>query len=109
MKTSHKIICLYRTPEHKGIPVHGLYCTWKTFSLLYGRSTVNPVCCDAAYDSCGPLSYAPHADQHPSGEPTNRVRHGYPVGSVTKKVVLLPTEPIIQGGCLLLFNLYLMH
>jgi len=26
---------------------------------------------------------------------------GYPVGPVTKKVVFLPTEPIIRGGCLI--------
>ena len=38
----------------KEIPVHGLYNTWKTFSLLYRPSTVNPVCCDAGYDSCAP-------------------------------------------------------
>ena len=29
---------------------------------------------------------------------------GYPVGPVTKKVVFLPTEPTIGGGCLLLFR-----
>jgi len=33
---------------------------------------------------------------------------GYPVGSY-KKVVLLPTEPTIPGGCLLLFKLSLFY
>ena len=47
--------------EHnvKAIPVHGLYNTWKTFSLLYGPSTVNSVCCDAAFQSFGLSSRAP--------------------------------------------------
>ena len=53
------------------ILLHGLYNTWKTFSLLCKPSTVNPLCCDAAYDSCGASSCAPHADQHPPGKLAN--------------------------------------
>ena len=34
---------------------------------------------------------------------------GYPVGPVTKKVVFLPTEPTIGGGCLLSFRLALCY
>ena len=62
--------------EHnvKAIPVHGLYSTWKTFSLLYGPSTVSPVCCDAAFENCGLSSYVPCADRHPPGEPANQAR-----------------------------------
>jgi hypothetical protein len=40
----------------KEVPVCVLYNSWKTFSLLYRPSTVNPVCRDAAYDRCRPLS-----------------------------------------------------
>jgi hypothetical protein len=63
------------------------------------------MCHDAAYDSCGPFAYATQADQH---MPVKRVV-GYPVGSVTKKVVLLPAELTIQGGCFLLFKLALCY
>ena len=55
----------------KEILLHGFYNTWKTFSLLYKPSTVNPLCRDAAYDSCGE-SCAPHADQHLPGKLANR-------------------------------------
>jgi len=34
---------------------------------------------------------------------------GYLVGPVTKKVVFLPTEPTIGGGCLLSFQLALCY
>jgi len=53
----------------KEILLRGLYNSWKTLALLCGPSTVNPVCHDAAYESCGPLSYAPRTDQHPTCEP----------------------------------------
>jgi len=46
----------------------GLYNAWKTFSLLYRPSTVNPVCRDAAYNSCGLSSRAAHSDQQLPGE-----------------------------------------
>ena len=60
--------------EHnvKEIPVHGLYNTWKIFSLLYEPSTDNPVCCDAAFESCGLSSDVPCTDQHPQGETANQ-------------------------------------
>jgi len=58
----------------KKILHHGLYNSWKTFTLLYRPSTVNPLWLDAAYDSCGASSCAPHADQHPPGKPTNRLK-----------------------------------
>jgi len=51
----------------KLILLHGLYSTWKTFSLLYNPRTVNPLCCDAAYDRCGASSCVPHTDQHLPG------------------------------------------
>ena len=72
--------------EHsvKEIPVHGLYNTWKTFSLVYGPSTVNPVCYDAAFESCGLSSYVRRADRHSPGEPAIKPSVGYPVGSFTK-------------------------
>ena len=85
----------------KVILLHGLYNTWKTFTLLYGPSTVNPLCCDAAYDSCGASSCAPHADQYPAVKPANRAQC-CSVCPVTKKVVILPMESTIWGGFLLL-------
>ena len=56
----------------KEILVHGLYNSWKTFSLLYRPSTVHPLCHDAAYESCGASLCVPHAYQHPSVKPANR-------------------------------------
>jgi hypothetical protein len=79
----------------KEIPVQGFYNTWKTVSLLYGPSTVIPVCHDTTYDSCGP-SYAPHADRHPPGKPSNQAQHWLSCRLCYKKVVLLPTEPTIE-------------
>jgi len=61
-----------------------LYSSWKTFSLLYEPSTVNPVSREAAYNSCEPLSDAPHADQHLPGEPASGTQLGYPVGCYQK-------------------------
>jgi len=58
----------------KEILLHGLYNMWKTFSFLYWPSIVNPVCCDAAYDSCGASSCAPHADQHLPGKTASRAQ-----------------------------------
>ena len=58
----------------KKILLHGLYNSWKTFTLLYRPSTVNPLCCDASYKSCGVSSCAPHAYQHPSVKPANLAR-----------------------------------
>jgi len=81
---------------------------WKTFSLFYKPSTVNRLCCDAAYDSCGE-SCAPHADQHPPGKHANQTccllsfRSCY-----KKKLVFLPTEPTILGGFLLSLRLTLL-
>jgi len=97
--------------EHnvKEIPVHGLYNTWKTFSLLYGPSTVNPVCCDAAFESCGLSSYVPRADRHTPGEPANQTQCWLSCRLCYKKLVLLPADPTIQGGCLLLFKLALCY
>ena len=66
---------------------HGLYNTWKTFSHLYWPSTVNSLCCDAAYDSRRASLCAPHADQHRLVNPPIERNIGYPVGPVTKKVV----------------------
>ena len=57
----------------KEILLHGLYNTWKT-SLLYKPSTVNPLCCDAAFDSCGASSRVHHTDQHLLGKPANRTQ-----------------------------------
>jgi hypothetical protein len=62
-----------------------LYNSWKTFWLLYGPSKVNSVFHDAAYDSCGPLWYAPRPNKHPACEPNNQAERGYFVGSITKK------------------------
>ena len=56
----------------KEIPLHGLYNSWKTFSLFYRPSTVHPLCLDAAYESYGAWSYTPHAYQNPSVKPANR-------------------------------------
>ena len=79
----------------KEFPVHGLYNMWKTFSLLYRPSTVNPVCHDAAYNSSGLSSCVPHTDQHPLGEPANQARCWLSCRLSYKKLVLLPTEPTI--------------
>jgi hypothetical protein len=57
--------------------------------VLYRLSTVNPVYRDAAYDSCGASSCAPHANQHLPGKHPVKRDFGYPIGSVTKKVVFL--------------------
>ena len=89
----------------KEIPPHGLYSMWKTFSLLYSPSTVNALCHDAAYDSCGPSSCVPHTDQHPPGKPTNRTQCWLSFRPCYKKVVFLPTKPTIWGGFLLSFRL----
>jgi hypothetical protein len=89
----------------KEIPVRGLYNTWKTFSLLYRLSTVNTVCCDTAYNSCEASSCAPRPDRHPPGEFANRAHRWLSCRLCYKKVVLLPIEPTIRGGCPLLFNL----
>jgi len=40
----------------------GLYNMWQTYLQLFRPSTVNPVCRDAAYNSCGPSSCAPRTD-----------------------------------------------
>jgi len=58
------------------------------FSLLYEPSIVNPLCRDAAYDSCEPLSDVPHADQHPPGEPASGTQLSYPVGCYQKSCFL---------------------
>ena len=58
----------------KEILLHGLYSSWKTFTLLYRLSTVHSLCHDAAYKSCGASSRAPHAYQHPPVKPANRAR-----------------------------------
>ena len=58
----------------KEILVHGLYNSWKTFTLLYRPSTVHPLCHDAAYESCGASLLAPHAYQHPSVKPASQAR-----------------------------------
>jgi len=58
----------------KEILLHGLYNSWKTFSLLYMPSTVHPLCHGAAYESCGASSCAPHAYQNPSVKPANRAQ-----------------------------------
>ena len=58
----------------KKILLHGLYNSWKTFTLLYRPITVHPLCCDAAYKSCGASSHAPHAYQHPPVKPANQAR-----------------------------------
>jgi hypothetical protein len=59
----------------KEILHHGLCNPWKTFSLLYRPSTVNPVCHYAPYNSCGLSSCSACVDQLTPGEPTNRARH----------------------------------
>jgi hypothetical protein len=53
---------------------------WKNFSLLYRPNTINPVCHDTAYDSCGSVLTNPHLDNPPI-EPD----FGYPVGKKKKK------------------------
>ena len=58
----------------KKILHHGLYNSWKTFTLLYRPSTVHPLCCDTAYKNCGVSSFAPHAYKHPPVKPANRAR-----------------------------------
>jgi len=68
----------------KDILLHDLYSMWKTFSLLYKLSTVNPLCCGAAYDSCGASLRLPHTDQHLPVNPSIARNFGYPVGLVTK-------------------------
>ena len=94
----------------KEILLHGLYNTWKTFSLLYKPSTVNPLCCDAASDSCG-ASRPTLTSTHFLNLPIER-GVGYPLGPVTKRGVFLPTESnhwrislIIKVGSLLLCTL----
>ena len=61
---------------------------WKTFSLFYKPSTVNRLCCDAAYDSCGE-SCAPHADQHPPGKHANQTCCLLSFRSCYKKICFL--------------------
>ena len=56
----------------KEILLHGLYNSWKVFTLLFRPSTVHPLCHDAAYESCGASSFAPHAYQHLPVKPANR-------------------------------------
>ena len=82
---------------------------WKKFSLLYWPSTVNPLCADAAYDSCGTSSCVPTLTNTRLLNPPIERNVGYPVGRVTKMVVFLPAEPTIGGGCLLSFRLSLSY
>ena len=71
---------------------------WKIFSLLYSPNTVNPLCHNAAYDSCGSSSCVPHTDQHPPCKPTNRAQCWLSCRPCYKKMVFLPTKPTIRGG-----------
>ena len=93
----------------KEILVHSLYNSWKTFLLLFRPSTLHPLCHDAAYESCGASSCAPHAYQHLSVKPTNRARCCLSCMPCTKKVVFLPTEATIRGGFLLSLRLALCY
>ena len=58
----------------KEILLHGLYNSWKTFTLFYRPNAVHPLCHGAAYKSCGASSGAPHAYQHPSVKSAVRAR-----------------------------------
>jgi hypothetical protein len=69
-----KIIVFVEHFNVKKILVHGLYNSWKTFSLFYMPITVRLLCHDTAYESCGASSRAPHAYQHPPVKPANRTR-----------------------------------
>ena len=51
-----KIIVFIEHFNVKEIVVHGLYNSWKTFTLLYRPITVHPLCHDTAYESCGASS-----------------------------------------------------
>ena len=83
--------------EHRSVKeilLHCLYNSWKIFSLLYSPSTVNSLCCDAAYDTClvHPILTNTHAVN-----PTVECSVGYPVRPVTKNVFL----PTIRGEYLI--------
>ena len=69
----------------KEILLHGLYNSWKTFTLLYSPSTVHPLCHDAPYESCGASSHAPHAYQHPPVKLANRAQCCLPCTPCYKK------------------------
>lgn len=56
-----------------------------------------------------PSSCVPHTDQHLPDETANRAGSWLSCRLRYKKVVLLPTEPTIQGGCLLSFRLALSY
>jgi hypothetical protein len=78
--------------EHRSVKeilLHCLYNSWKVFSLLYSPSTVNPLCRDAAYDSCGASYCASHVDHHPRGKPYSRVQFW------------LSCRPCYKKGCFL--------
>ena len=85
----------------KEILLHGLCNSWKTLSLLYRPSTVHPLCHDAAYESCGASTHAPHVYQHLPVTRTNRARCCLSCMPCYKKGGFLPTEPTIGGGFLL--------
>jgi len=97
--------------EHRSVKeilLHCLYNSSKVFSLLYNRSTVNPLCRDAAYDSCGAFSCASHIEHHPRGKPYSRVQCWLSCRSCYKKI-FLRTEPTIRGEYLLSFTLALCY
>ena len=70
--------------------LRSLYNMWKTLSLLYKPSTVNPLCCDAAYDICR-QSCVPHADQNPPGKLANRTECWLSFRPCYKKIGFLAT------------------
>ena len=61
---------MHRTPQCKGncAPRFVQY----TENII--NFIVNPLCYDASYDSCGASSFAPDAEQHPPGKPTNQAQ-----------------------------------
>ena len=69
-----KIIVFIEHFNVKEILVHGLYNSWKTFSLLYRPIAVHPLCHDAAYESCRASSRAPHVYQNPPVKPAIRAQ-----------------------------------
>jgi hypothetical protein len=100
---------VYRKQQCKGNSAPWFVQYVENCLTLYRLSTVNTVCHDAAYDSCGASSCAPHTNQNLPDKPANRARFWLSCRPWYKMMVFLPTESTIRGGCLLLFRLALCY
>ena len=85
-----KIIVFIEHFNVKEILVHGLYNSWKTFSVLYRSSTVH-----CAMNKLMRAVGCPTPTNTRLLNPPVERDVVYPVRAVTKQVVILPTEPTI--------------